>query len=298
MRLSRIGHVCPVPRHVEACEHQQVGQAAGQAVQEAVHVAGSLARPLGDRVKEPERGVLKENVVAPGEVQHLEPEAHGQGLAHAQADGVEAAGARKRRALAEGAPSGLRHVARLLAAGVQGGERELADGILISRWLEVAGGARQENEGAVGVLQHIAEVRVLASVEEVLLEAPTVVDVQDTPDLLVERQHDHRRDQRRLHERDPRVVVVAPEEHARTGHRPKDAVLREGAREPEKQDRPRALEDHQEGRVANDRHEAERHDQQEPQHLHEEAHAALEDLVLLPWVRGLLGRRDLGGDVA
>eukprot|EP00413_Alexandrium_margalefii_P041748 CAMPEP_0204602116 /NCGR_PEP_ID=MMETSP0661-20131031/56458_1 /ASSEMBLY_ACC=CAM_ASM_000606 /TAXON_ID=109239 /ORGANISM="Alexandrium margalefi, Strain AMGDE01CS-322" /LENGTH=733 /DNA_ID=CAMNT_0051613051 /DNA_START=121 /DNA_END=2318 /DNA_ORIENTATION=+ len=165
-------HPDDAARHSAQTTDEQALVREAEAIHEVLDARGALA--------------LEEDVVAPAEVQDLQPEAQGQDVVHAEADGVQAARAGERGALAQAAKVRRLDVAGLLAAGVQGAEGELADDVVVAGRLEVAGRTREDDEGAVGVLRQLAELHVLAVLEVVLREAALVVGVQGGAQLLVE----------------------------------------------------------------------------------------------------------------
>mmetsp|Transcript_79255 Transcript_79255/g.169817 ORF Transcript_79255/g.169817 Transcript_79255/m.169817 type:complete len:225 (-) Transcript_79255:1335-2009(-) len=171
-----------VPRHVQRQVNEKPEGAARQAVDEALDGSLPIAQP-----RFPDRLFwLEDDVVSPAEVQELQPEAHNDVVVHGKADGIEAACARDRSALGQAPVLGLWHIASLLATAMQGAEGQLADGVGVTRRLEVARGPCEQDEGAIRHLRHVRNLRVLAIMEVGQLQAALVVGVQGGSYLLVE----------------------------------------------------------------------------------------------------------------
>mmetsp|Transcript_48044 Transcript_48044/g.134134 ORF Transcript_48044/g.134134 Transcript_48044/m.134134 type:complete len:366 (+) Transcript_48044:1077-2174(+) len=229
----------PTPGEQEVDEREDYNRR--QAVQEA----HSARHPFAKRAQA--RDVLEDDIVAPAEVQGLEPESHRQGVAHAERDRVEAARTCNRSALGKAPVSRRLRVARLLAAEVHRAEGQLTDRVGVAWWLEVARSAREDDERAVRALQQLAKGQVVAALEIVHLQAPFVILVQDSAQLVVQRGQDNGQEQAGRDEGLPNALVKCEMALRVLGDRAEDGDLDEAQHGPE-----------QEGR-ADDRGQAEEH---------------------------------------
>mmetsp|Transcript_20298 Transcript_20298/g.58866 ORF Transcript_20298/g.58866 Transcript_20298/m.58866 type:complete len:342 (-) Transcript_20298:552-1577(-) len=115
--LAGAPHALPAPGKERKGQNEEHHGA--QAVECPSHLPLKPAGPPRDAPDPLVRGQVKQDVVAPAQVKHLQPEAHPDLVVHAQRDGIQAPGAGKGRALGQAPVLGRGHVAALDAARVQ-----------------------------------------------------------------------------------------------------------------------------------------------------------------------------------